>query len=303
MKSWGPRREPLPPLNALIALEATTRLGSFRAAADEMNVTQGAVAQQIRAVEEDLGIMLFDRHPRGLVARAEAARFLETVRQALSGLSTAITDLQEPRGDGKSQRVILSAPPSISSRWLIPRLPDFYTRHPDVSIAVDATSDVRPLLGPDRVDLAIRWGKAPETGWSRPMLSGPFIVVASPSLLGAAGHTDPAALLRHTLISDGYDAWRHWFEQFTGTVPEMASMTISLSTLAIDAAEKGIGVAISPEPLVRSALAEGRLVRALSPEFDLDTGHGFHLVASRQPKAGPVGKVSRWLLDEAARDL
>ncbi|MEM7669183.1 MAG: LysR family transcriptional regulator, partial [Pseudomonadota bacterium] len=177
MKSWGPRREPLPSLNALIALEATARLGSFRAAADEMNVTQGAVAQQIRSVEQELGITLFERLPRGLVPKPEAERLLAVVRQGLSSLSAAVGELQDQTGAAGTTRIILSAPPSFSSRWLIPRLTAFYDRHPNLSIAVDATVDVRPLTGPNRVDLAIRWGETPEAPWHQPILSGPFIVV------------------------------------------------------------------------------------------------------------------------------
>lgn len=299
MRTWGPRREPLPPLNALIALEAATRLGSFRAAAEEMRVTQGAVAQQVRAVEQDLGIALFDRHPRGLIVNPEAVDFLEAVRLALTGLSAALSDLQNLGGEEGRQRVILSAPPSISSRWLIPRLPEFYARHPDISIAVDATSEIRPVVGPDRVDLAIRWGKPPLSGWSRPMLKGPFVVVASPTLRSRAIRKTPADITTETLISDGYDAWSAWFHHFVGHVPETASMTLSLSTLAIDAAERGIGIAISPEPLIRIALAEGRLVRVLSPEYDLETDQSFHIVSAAPPRPGPVRTVSRWLLDAA----
>ncbi len=299
MKSWGPRREPLPPLNALIALEAATRLGSFRAAAEEMHVTQGAVAQQVRVVEQDLGVTLFERHPRGLIVNPEAAEFLEQVRVSLTGLSTALNDLRSCREEGEQRRVILSAPPSLSSRWLIPRLPDFYARHPDISIAVDATSEIRPLAGPNRVDLAIRWGRTPAAGWSHPMLKGPFVVVAAPRLCAGTAPKEPLDIAMETLISDGYDAWNDWFDHFAGEVPETASITLSLSTLAIDAAERGIGIAISPEPLVRTALAEGRLIRVFPPDFDLQTGQSFHIASASAPKPGPVRKVSRWLLDSA----
>ncbi|MEM7177949.1 MAG: LysR substrate-binding domain-containing protein [Pseudomonadota bacterium] len=300
MKSWGPRREPLPPLNALIALEASARLGSFRAAAQEMHVTQGAVAQQVRAVEQEIGLSLFERHPRGLIATPEAVDFLDHVRVALTSLSAALSDLRNIRGEEGHQRVILSAPPSISARWLIPRLPEFYAQHPDISIAVDATTEIRPLVGPDRVDLAIRWGQEPNSGWSRPMLKGPFVVVASPGLRSRLAGKTPADITAETLIADGHDAWTAWFDHFIGYVPETASMTLSLSSLAIDAAERGIGMAISPEPLVRSAIAEGRLVRVLSSDFDLETDQSFHIVSAMAPKPGPVKKVSRWLLEAAS---
>ncbi|MEM0922482.1 MAG: LysR substrate-binding domain-containing protein [Pseudomonadota bacterium] len=299
MKRWGPHRAPMPPMGALLAVEAAARLGSFRAAADELNVTQGAVAQQVRAAEADLGHALFERHPRGLEVAPAARPFIEQISQSLAALSGAAAAFQQSNSGGESQRVILSAPPSISARWLIPRLGRFDPGAREVAIAIDASTALRPLTGPDRVDLAIRWGLCPASLWSRLLLPGPFVAVAAPGLVPNGCMAD--ALPELPLISDGYDLWGEWFQRAIGRVPEISGPDLSLSTLAIEAAERGLGVALAPEPLVRGALVEGRLVRVFGSDLDLHTERGFYLVAAEAPARPATRSVAEWLLAEAAR--
>ncbi|MEM7506260.1 MAG: LysR substrate-binding domain-containing protein [Pseudomonadota bacterium] len=299
MRKWGPRRESLPSLNALIAVEATARLGSFRAAAQEMRVTQGAVAQQVRGVEAELAMPLFERHAKGLIPLPGTQRFIDQVRQSLTSLSLATLDLQQSQRRETSHRIILSAPPTIASRWLIPRLAVFQAQNEALSIAVDASTTIRPLTGPERVDLAIRWGREPSGCWSQLFLEGPFVVVAAPGLIAAHRPSGPQDLPGLPLITDGYDLWGEWFERQIGALPPIQGPSMSLSTLAIDAAEQGMGFALAPEPLVRGAIDDGRLALVFPPHYDLTTTRGFYVVAADQPRRGPLRKVVDWLMHEA----
>ncbi|MEL6477648.1 MAG: LysR substrate-binding domain-containing protein [Pseudomonadota bacterium] len=300
MKRWGPHRAPIPPPGALLAIEAAARLGSFRAAAEELHVTQGAVAQQVRAAEADLGHPLFDRQPRGLQVTEAARPLIEQIAQSLSALSGATEAFRQRLDPGVSHRVILSAPPSISARWLIPRLGRFHDAGGDIAIAIDASTALRPLTGPDRVDLAIRWGVEPPGLWSKLLLPGPFVVVGAPGLAEPVPRA-PRDLVGLPLISDGYDVWGDWFQQMVGEVPEFSGPDLSLSTLAIEAAERGLGLALAPEPLVRGALAEGRLERVFAEDCDLHTERGFYLVAAEPALRPPARRVAEWLLAESAR--
>lgn len=302
MKNWGARSGPLPSLNYLIALEASARLGSFRAAAEEMNLTQGAVAQQIRALESELGCQLFERQARGLGITQAGLDYVNRIRLALGVIEEATRELQGANNVVEANQLTLSTTPSFASRWLIPRLPRLAELHPEIALMIDASNALRPLHGPGHVDLAIRWAKPPFTdAQATLLLHGPLVPVCSPRLLARYPVSHPAELAGLPLLSDSYTSWQRWFEVFAnGEQPRMSGPSFTQTSLALDAAEQGMGVALVPRPLAESALSNGTLVLAVGEAYQLDTGAGFHvLTGSPVAEGSALAKVIEWLSAEA----
>lgn len=150
-----PRPSRLPPLNALRAFEVSARHLNFRAAADEIGVTQGAVAQQVRHLEDVLGLKLFERLPRGLALTHDGAAYFSDVQRALHAIADATDKLVKRRA-----ALTISTTPSFASKWLIPRLAQFTDAHPDYDVRVIADPQIATFRH-DGVDLAIRYGKPP----------------------------------------------------------------------------------------------------------------------------------------------
>lgn len=301
MKRWGARQGALPGLNNLLAFEASVRLGSFRAAADEMHLTQGAIAQQVRALEAELHCSLFQRHARGLDPTPAALEYFNRVRLALGVIEEATRELVGTQH--MDPRLTLSTTPTLASRWLIPRLPHLSEANADMALVIDASNAVRPLKGAGSVDLAIRWARPPfADAHSQYLLPGRLVPVCGPALAARYRLPDAAQLAQAPLLADGYNSWDRWFETFgEGKRPEAGGTTFTQTSLAIDAAEQGMGVALAPRLLVQDALSRGSLVLAARVGCELDVGAAFYLLTASPPsRESPLGKLVDWLIAEAA---
>jgi LysR family glycine cleavage system transcriptional activator len=264
-KLQGSTMAALPPLNALRAFEASARHLNFRLAAEDLGVTQGAVAQQVRGLEARLAVTLFDRLPRGL---------------ALSG----------------DRQITISVTPSFASKWLVPRLPDFTRHHPDIAVQVDARERLADFQG-DGVDIAVRQGRAPFGSGvvAVPLFSTTFVPVCGPEMAARIAH--PADLTKHTLLNDTHGLWP-LFLQRAGITGKPKMMSFSQTSLAIDAAVSGQGVALANEPLVSAQLAAGQLVRPIPDELVEDLG--FYIVTPKQPRQPALVAVMKdWLLSQS----
>lgn len=152
----------LPPLNALRVFEVVARHLNFRRAADELGVTQGAVAQQVRSLEAHLAIKLFERLPRGLGLTDAGRSYQASIRRAFELIAEA-TQVLRP----EPLHLTLSVTPTFASKWLIPRLPDFTASHSHIDLRVLATDRLSSFQN-DAVDLAVRYGRPPfGPGWKR----------------------------------------------------------------------------------------------------------------------------------------
>ncbi|MCA0905526.1 LysR family transcriptional regulator [Ruegeria marisrubri] len=279
----------LPPLNALRAFEASARHLNFRLAAEELGVTQGAVAQQVRGLEARLNEVLFDRLPRGLRLTDAGRRFHAPLRRAFRLIEEAVADLSQDR------RITLSVTPSFASKWLVPRLSGFTDLYPDISVQVDARERLADFSS-DGVDLAVRQGRAPFAAELEavPLFSTEFIPVCSPSV--ASGISTPSDLMKQVLLNDTHGLWPLFLER-VGVSGKPRMMSFSQTSLAIDAAVSGQGIALANAPLVVPEVASGRLVQPLVDVLVADLG--FYVVAPRKPRQPQLVRIMRdWLLSQ-----
>ncbi len=286
----------IPPLNSLKAFEASGRHLNFRMAAEELGVTQGAVAQQVRALEKQLKVNLFNRHARGLSLTDQGRRYLTPLVRAFDIIAEATKDLAPV-----DSIVTISSTPSFATRWLVPRLGDFSTAHPDIRIRLDA-SNALANFQTDGVDIAIRQGKPPFGPGlvAEPILDDRVIAVCHPDLtLGETPMLAATDLTRHVLLEDTHGQWPVFLEAALGTPPttELRTMSFSQTSLAIDAAIAGQGIALSNKALVNVELSNGRLCQPFP--FSIRTENSFYVVAPRAPRQPKLVEIVReWLKDQ-----
>lgn len=285
-----------PPLNALRVFEAAARHQNFRIAAEELGVTQGAVAQQVRGLEAALKVRLFDRMPRKLALTDEGRRYLTSIQRALDLIADA-TERLRPQQTG----LTLSVTPSFASKWLVPRLGRFTRANPDIDVKVVAAEELADFQR-DGVDIAVRQGKPPfGPGLSADLLYPlEVFAVCSPALrCGKEPLRKLEDLSGHVLLHDAHGLWPVFLEKALGDRQAIAakSLQFSQSALAIDAAVAGQGVALASDPLVEEDIGAGRLCRPF--DFVLEADIGFYAVAPRAPRhPDPVKRMRAWLLEQ-----
>lgn len=247
-------RRKLPPLNALRAFEVSGRRLSFRAAADELGVTQGAVAQQVRILEEHLNQTLFQRLPRGLALTLQGAVYLTDVTRAFDMLGDATGQLLK-----RLDTVTISVTPTFAAKLLIPRLAELNAALPGVelrTVATEALSD----FGRDQVDIAVRLTHPPFPSGqeARLLFHQELVAVASPYLVKNLPLPLTGEQLRKLpLLHDAHDHW----PSFLRTSGKLPGAVFSQTTLALDAALAGQGVALACRAFVTGDLEAGRLVQ------------------------------------------
>lgn len=293
----------LPSLNALAALEAAARHGSFARAAEELCVSAAAVSQHVRALEEQLGVSLFVRSARSITVTDAARRLLPALTEALDRMEEATRFLREGHAHG---RLVVSALPSFAVGWLVPRLADFERAFPHVELAIRAG---RALVDFDReeVDLAVRYCFAPPPGLAHKRLFGErvFPVCSPQRAYGAQSIRSLEDLVNHPLLHD-LDAephqpaisWAAWLGRAGMGVPRTPPpLYFDDSLVMIAAAVAGRGVALGREPLVAQQLAQGQLCRPLPDEVLSDWSY-FAVSTKRAFRRPLVRAFVDWLASE-----
>lgn len=279
----------LPPLNALRAFEAAGRHLTFRAAADELGVTQGAVAQHVRALEARLQVPLFERRHRDLAFTNEGRAYHGTVERAFSALEAATARLQ-PGGS----EVTVSVTPSFAACWLIPNMRSLTDRHPGIELQIMATERVVSFYS-ETVHLAVRQGRGPFGASLKAQLlfENRQIPVAAPEVAEQARRDPEGAVLLH----ESHGRWPEYIATEPGLNRERAlrGPKFSQTALAIEAASSGQGVVLAPRVLVARHLADGRLEQVWPAEY-MGERH-FYLLARADIAMRPeVEAVWDWLL-------
>jgi LysR family glycine cleavage system transcriptional activator len=302
-------RRTLPPLNGLRAFEAAARLGGFAAAADELGVTAGAVSQRVRDLEQRMGVALFERYPQSLGATRTGRELLPVLTQAFDAIDAAVRRARAPAAAALPLRV--ACPAGFAAGWLLPRLDRFHQRAPSVALTLTATERlIEPGDGDGAADVAIRFGRA---GWSARLgcdflFSDRRIPVCSPQYL--VGHAIEAAgadpLAGHTLLEalPAADDWRDWLRWTSAPARDARRLSFGDERLTMDAAERGLGLALVDRALAVDALAAGRLVAPLEPA-EMRRGTAWFLVypAAAAPAAPALAAFRDWLLEETDRSL
>src|SRR5918996_5682889 len=290
----------LPPLNALRTFEAAARHLSFTKAAAQLFVTQAAVSHQIKALEDHLGMPLFRRLNRALMLTDEGQALLPFVREAFDQLADGVRRLRQGQSSGV---LTISVLPSLASTWLIPRLRGFQSAHPEIEVHMTATERLVDFAR-EPVDAGIRYGLGSWPGLrAERLLSADVIPVCSPQLLdGPRPLRTPEDLVHHQLLHvlNASDDWRMWLTAagVKGVDPDRG-LKFDHTSLAIQAALNGLGVAMGPGPLVDRDLAAGRLVEPF--DLELPSNSAYYFIAPEATADQPKIRAFRdWLGHEAA---
>ena len=255
-----------PPLNVLRGFEAAARLGSFHQAAQELHLTQSAISQQIRLLEELLGQPLFHRQGRSVALTDAGQDLLETTQSVLLQLAMGIQRLEQYR---KPNQLVLNTSTAIARHWLLPRLGEFHRLHPDIDLWL-FTSDEEPDMAEQTIDLALRWDLGPQAECRHQrMLADRLLPVATATVLSRPAEE------RTTLHGERELDWHHWTLRGGEDLHlQTRGLNFSDPGLLLEAASAGLGVALVSELLSRPARQQGQLLplstrRVKGPQWNL----------------------------------
>jgi LysR family glycine cleavage system transcriptional activator len=294
-------RRSLPPLNALRSFEAAARHQSFTRAADELCVTQGAVSHQVKALEAELGLRLFNRERQGLVITDAGQDYLAVVRDAFDRIALGTDRLLQRQHSGV---ITVSMSPDFAAKWLVSRLGRFADAYPDIELKVSATMQ-HVDFARENIDLAIRHGIGDWAGLDAVNLCPEELFpVCSPSLLRSRrGIYNPEDLLQFPLLHlDDRRDWSRWLEAAGASGEGMLHGPIlNHASMLIDAAIDGQGTALARTALAAADLINGRLVRPFRNSLPLK--NTYWIVCPKATATLPKIVAFRdWLLTEAAAD-
>ncbi|MES0874102.1 transcriptional regulator GcvA [Sinimarinibacterium thermocellulolyticum] len=309
----------LPPLNALRAFEVAARHLSVQKAAQELFVTPAAVSQQIKALEQRLGVSLFRRLPRRLELTETGAALMQRLSAAFREIEDAVQQVEIKKSDARG-RLVIGAPPGFGSSWLLHRLADFQTHRPDIELQLAARPTMsdpvrRASDDPDDLfegcDVAIRFGDGHYPGCVvHKLFSLHSTPMCHPALIdGRHPLREPRDLADHTLLhirndvpqmDVGWPGWRDWFK--AAGVPDLdyrRGPVFNQVALAIEAAADRMGVVLGVPLLAARELSRGRL--AIPFPISLTMSAAYYVVHPQQA-ADEVITFRDWLIGEAARE-
>ncbi len=287
----------------LRAFEAVSRHLNFRAAAEELALTQSAVSRQIQGLEEEVGVALFLRHTRAVELTGAGAVLLLAVAQSLPRIDSAVRQIRQSAG---RRSVSLTTFASFASMWLIPRLEAFQRDNPDIDLRIDA-SDAAVDMDIADVDVALRYGPASSMPPGAIRMFGEQLTpVASPWLLKSGSRvTGPADMAQFTLIEAGdahrshleWLTWRRWFDEnkLTRATPKRW-LYFNYAYQMVQAALAGQGVVIARLPLVAESLANGDLIEVLPHHHRMESPMAYWIIVGPRSEQRPEIKAfCEWL--------
>ena len=284
------------PLNALRAFESSSRHLSFTRAAQELNVTQAAVSQQVRALEERLGVSLFKRLPRGLAVTDEGLALRPVLSDAFDRIESVLRQFE---GGHFHEVLTVGAVGTFAVGWLMPRLRSFHALHPFVELRLMTNNNLVDLAA-EGLDCAIRFGDGNWPGTrAQKLFDAPLSLLCAPDI--AQRLRVPADLVGETLLrSYRADDWMNWFAK-AGLAPMPARGAVfDSSRLMGEAATQGAGVALAPASMFARDLATGRLVRP----FDIEVQAGsYWLIGQKGKPATPAMQLfNQWIVKQAEEE-
>ena len=293
-----PRR--LPPLNALKAFEAAARSESFTRAAEELNVTQGAVSQQVKTLEATRGLRLFNRERQRLTLTATGRDYLGVIRDALDRIAAGTERLAQRQRSGV---LTISTPPDFAAKWLVYRLGRFAESHPEIDLRISAAAHHVDFAGED-VDVAVRHG---DGNWNHldavRLCTERLFPVCSPKLMSGRNRITTAAdLSKFPLLRlDDGKTWTKWFEAAGVADPVAHGPILDRASMLIDAAIDGQGIALARTALAAWDIINGRLVQPIKVSLRLSNTY-WVVCPKATAKTPKIVTFRNWLLAEAAED-
>lgn len=275
--------------------EAAARYLNFRKAGEELNLTQSAVADRVRQLEVTLGCPLFVRQARGLALTEKGRAYHARIKGALSVIEKATEEIIHR----SENSVSISVTPSFAAKWLVHRLGNFNEEYPDVDLSVEA-SDMLADLGAGQIDIAVRYGNLPSVPDKQVKLLSPIrlCAVCTPTLAARIGKvSSPECLFQHRLVDDGKLRWTALADEMQVALrykPKQFNQT----SLAIEAAKSGSGIALVPYVLVTSELKSQELVQIW--QIANNTHEAYHLIYPKNPTIAQQ-RIVEWLVSEVEK--
>jgi LysR family glycine cleavage system transcriptional activator len=286
----------LPSLKFLKTFQVAAARLSFKAAAEELFITASAVSHQIKALEEQLGLPLFERGPHSLTLTEPGRNYLKHMEYVFSHLETVTEQLQARYGRGV---VRLNVPPFFASEMLLPKLPMLLEAQPDTDIHINTV--LSPLQShPAAADISIVVNAAPHGGLTcHRLFAQTFVAACAPALLMRDAINIIEDLNRHTLIEHEArrDGWQRWAESLGTELRPKKVVRFDTMDTAAQAAEHGVGVALVASHLCNQRFVQGSLVKLFDAE--LQTGESYFLISRREDAGRPdIRALTQWILDE-----
>lgn len=289
----------MPPLRSIAVFYYVARLNSISQAASELNVTPSAVSQQIKVLEEQIGTTLITRSGRSIRLTEAGEQYFELVSEKIDGIFRA-TEIMS--GTRSPPDVIIRTTPTISTKWLLPRLSGLLEEMPRSNVRIDGSNE--PVdFNRDNVDIEIRHGRG---GWpglhAEPLTEERFFPVCSPRLAGA-GTRSPEETTGFPLIRSvkAQIQWSDWFSaQNLATDAIRPRLSFDRSHMAVEAAALGLGVALESELMMEAELRSGRLVMPVSRSPDLQVATQWLVCPRSNLRRRKVMKIIEWLRAQAS---
>ncbi len=305
MKAMQKLKKQLPPLSSLLPFEATARLGSITQAADELGLTQAAISRQIKALEDNLGVSLFERRNRAIFLSEEGREFEKIVAEAMGSIATHATHL---RGQSVKNEVVLLSQLCESFYWLMPSLSTFYQHHPNIRVRVSATTT--PISQTtERFDLAVQTSSR-QSGRHALVFtaSDEIFPVCSPNYLAdkklplSLDELASHHLLHHNIEPQEWMEWNDWLKHVAPDIKINSKGSAYESyLLVIQAAIEGHGIALGWRRTTENLLKAGSLVRPCQESVYLPEGLSIyqHAYSATNGETRPeVEALLDWLRDE-----
>ncbi|GGH27090.1 LysR family transcriptional regulator [Cribrihabitans marinus] len=282
----------LPPLSALRAFAAYVDTGSVQRAGEALNVSHPAISQQIRKLEDHLGLTLLDRSGRSATLTPEGRRLSEALTDGFGRIAERVSELT---GAEAARPLHISTTPAFAANWLMPRVPEFRARHPEIDLMIDPNPALNDPV-PGGLDLAIRYGAGTWDGFETELLerSG-MAVVGAPSLIGDAVIDEPEQLRSFPWLQElGTTEATVWLTRHGVEAPDRGGMYLP-GNLALDAARNGQGILVTARLWVQEDVRAGRL-RVL---FEDSAENGYFIVTAPGVSRPALRDFRRWLRRQA----
>ena len=289
----------IPPLSCLRSFEAVARLGSVTRAAEELHVTHSAISQQLKVLEDIVGVSLFIREGRGLRVSEDGRLYALQIRESLNAIADATRQVQ---ARPQACELVVAVMPSFGRSWLLPRIERFQQRHPHITVRLQASLAVSNLLQ-ESVDVGVRMGRGDWEGLEKSlMFHDEMVVVAAPGFNGGQLPRTPAEIVASTIIFT-MDSWQPWCQAagLDTDVPR-SGLCSNDSNLVLEAVRLGQGIALVRRSLVHDAIMRGELVQLTGYTAPYAYPYWLVLPGQERPEARRR-QFAAWLFEEVKRYL